>query len=333
MSGIRVGIVGAGAIAGRHAGVLAGFDDVRVAAVADPALDRAEELAGQVGATAYAGHLDMLDREGLDAVYICVPPFAHGPPERSAIDAGLPFFVEKPLAIDLPAAASIAAAVADRGLVTATGYHWRYLDTFERAQELLTGNPARLALGYWLDTVPPPAWWVHRQLSGGQMIEQTTHALDLARVLVGEVTAVHAVCARTERAAYPQADVDDVWAATLRFETGAVGSVASSCLTGWKHRAGIHLVCEGMVIELSEPEMVVHAGGEPTVHRATADTKTLVDRDFVDAVAGRADRVRVPYGEALRTHRVACALVRSAEDGRPLRLDGWAPGGQPWVAR
>jgi predicted dehydrogenase len=295
MSGIRVGIVGAGAIAGRHAGVLAGFDDVRVAAVADPVLERAEELAGQVGATAYASHLELLDREGLDALYICVPPFAHGPPERAAIDAGLPFFVEKPLAVDLATAASIAAAVAERGLVTATGYHWRYLDTFERAQELLAGNPARLALGYWLDTVPPPAWWLHRQLSGGQMIEQTTHALDLARVLVGEVT--------------------------------------SSCLTGWKHRAGIHLVCEGMVIELSEPEMVVHAGGEPTVQRATADTKALVDRDFIDAVAGRADRVRVPYGEALRTHRLACAVARSAEAGRPLTLDGWAPGGQPWVAR
>lgn len=332
MSDVRVGILGAGVIAHRHAGVLAGFPDVDVRAVADPNLERAEELAVRLGAAAYVSHLDMLDAEGLDALYICVPPFAHGPPERAAIDAGLPFFVEKPLAVDLVTAEAIATAVADHGLVTAAGYQWRYLDTFERAQELLAGNPARLALTYWLDAVPPPPWWVHRSLSGGQIVEQATHALDLARVLVGEVVKVQAVSARTERAAFPRADVDDVAAATLRFQTGAVGSISSTCLLSWKHRAGIHLVCEGMVIELSEPEMAVHLGDGPVVHRAQADTKVLVDRDFIDAVQGRPDRIRVPYQEALRTHRLACALVQSAEEGRPVELPRRAPGGSegPW---
>jgi predicted dehydrogenase len=327
MSEIRVGIVGAGVIAHRHAGVLAGFDDVDVRAIADPALERAEELAARLGAAAYVSHLDMLDAHDLDALYVCVPPFAHGPPERAAIDAGLAFFVEKPLAVDLATAEAIAGEVAERGLVTAAGYQWRYLDTVERAQELLAGNPARLALTYWLDAVPPPAWWVHRSLSGGQVIEQTTHALDLARVLVGEVTSVQAVSARTDRPAFPEADVQDVWAATLRFETGAVGSMTSSCLLGWKHRAGIHLVCEGMVIELSEPKMAVHLGDGPRVYRAQADTKVLVDRDFIDALRGGPNRIRVSYQEALRTHRLACALVQSAEEERPLELAGWAPGG------
>jgi predicted dehydrogenase len=237
MTDVRVGIVGAGVIAHRHAGVLAGFEDVEVCAIADPDLKRAEELAARIGGSAHPSHLDMLEREELDALYVCVPPFAHGPPERAAVDAGLPFFVEKPLAVDLVAAESIAIAVAERGLVTAAGYQWRYLDTVERTQQLLAGNPARLASTYWLDAVPPPAWWVHRRLSGGQVIEQTTHALDLARVLVGEVIHVHAVSARSRRAAFPQADIEDVWAANLRFETGAVGSMTSSCLLSWKHRA------------------------------------------------------------------------------------------------
>lgn len=95
------------------------------------------------------------------------------------IEQKLPFFIEKPLATDLATAEGIAAGVATTGLVTAVGYHWRYLDTTERAQELLS-NPARLALGYWLDFTPPPAWWARREQSGGQMVEQTTHIFDLA---------------------------------------------------------------------------------------------------------------------------------------------------------
>src|SRR6266516_7255360 len=97
MTPTRIGFVGAGAVATRHARTLAGFDDVQVVAVADPAVERAGRLAGEVGASAYDDWRPMLERERLDALYVCVPPFAHGPPELAAVEAGLPFFVEKPL--------------------------------------------------------------------------------------------------------------------------------------------------------------------------------------------------------------------------------------------
>ena len=39
------------------------------------------------------------------------------------------------------------------------------------------------------------------------------------------------------------------------------------------------------------------------------------------AVRGGENRVRVPWPEAYRTHLLACAITRSAEQGRPLLLD------------
>ncbi|MGH2813878.1 MAG: Gfo/Idh/MocA family protein, partial [Actinomycetota bacterium] len=98
-------MVGAGAVAARHVRTLLAMDRVEVAGVADPALERARELAGSAGAAAYPNHMELLDAERLDAVYICVPPFAHGAPELAAIEAGLAFFVEKPVAIDQETAA------------------------------------------------------------------------------------------------------------------------------------------------------------------------------------------------------------------------------------
>lgn len=77
------------------------------------------------------------------------------------------------------------------------------------------------------------------------------------------------------------------------------------------------MCAEGIALELSETRLLVD--GE----RAIEDdgrAKTRVDREFINAVQGRAADVRVPYGEALRTHRVALALARSATERRPVTL-------------
>jgi predicted dehydrogenase len=322
-------MVGAGAVAARHARTLLAMGGVEVAGVADPALERARELAGEVGAAVYPNHMELLDAERLDALYICVPPFAHGPPELAAIDAGLPFFVEKPVAIDEPTATSIATRLAGRPLVTCTGYHWRWLDIFDRAAELLADRPARLVQCSWLDKVPPPTWWLRRDGSGGQTVEQTTHVLDVARGLAGEVIEVHAFASRAAappaepdpaEAALPGADIAEVSVASLRFASGAVGTVASTCLLPRLHRASVQVVADGLSLELSETELLVELDGRRSDYRADADARPRPDRDFVAAVRGGPDRIRVPWAEAYRTHLLACAITRSAEERRPLAV-------------
>ncbi len=152
------------------------------------------------------------------------------------------------------------------------------------------------------------------------MVEQTTHVFDLARLLVGEVTRMYAAGARNERPAFPDADVSDVSVATLHFASGTLGTVSSTCLLSGPHRIGLHLFSERMVIELSEFELMVDVGQGRAVQKAQGDPFAREDRDFVDAVRGKADRIRVPYAEALRTHRLAVAAARSAYEGRVLEL-------------
>jgi predicted dehydrogenase len=325
---VRIGMVGAGAVAARHVRTLLAIDGVEVAAVADPALDRAKELAAEAGAAAYPNHLELLATERLDAVYICVPPFAHGAPELAVIDAGLPMFVEKPVAIDQATADTIAARLAGRPVLTCTGYHWRWLDIFDRAAEVLADRPPRLVQCSWLDKVPPPPWWLHRAGSGGQIIEQTTHVLDTARALAGEVEEVHAFGSRAAardqgaaEAAMPAADIHDVSVASLRFASGAVGTVASTCLLPRLLEAGVQVVADGLSLELSESELVVDMNGERSSWKADGAARPRPDRDFVAAVRGGPDRIRVPWPEAYRTHLLACAITRSAAEGRPLLVD------------
>jgi predicted dehydrogenase/NADPH:quinone reductase-like Zn-dependent oxidoreductase len=312
---VRVGIVGAGAVARRHATTLSAFHDVRVAAVTDTCTGRAVELAQHFGALAYPRLEPMLDGGELDALYVCVPPFAHGPPEMAAIDAGLPLFIEKPVALDLATAEEIGARVEEAGLITAVGYHWRYLDIVQRAQALLRDRPPQLVVAYWLDKVPPAPWWTQRACSGGQVIEQATHALDLLRFVVGEVSDVYARSSSCPRG-LPRGDIAEVSSATLSLQNGAVGAMLSTCLLSAKHRTGLDVFCAGLGLELSEDELVVRANDRILTYRADGQAKRLVDRAFIDAVKGEENRVLAPYPEALATHRLACAISAAADDGR-----------------
>lgn len=63
VSCVRIGMVGAGYIAGRHVWSLQPIGGVRVVAVADPLLQRARQLAGQIAGGVYADRRAMLDAE------------------------------------------------------------------------------------------------------------------------------------------------------------------------------------------------------------------------------------------------------------------------------
>ncbi|MGI6853710.1 Gfo/Idh/MocA family protein [Mesorhizobium sp. 1B3] len=319
---LRIGFIGAGGIAARHIGVLSGMDDVAIIGIADPDFARAVDLAGRLGARAYNSHEELIESERLDAVYVCIPPFAHGEVEATVIAAGLPFFVEKPLSLDVATAERIACLVEEHHLATAVGYHWRYLDTVEEARGLLAGNPAALVMGHWLDRTPPPQWWWRQDRSGGQVVEQATHIIDLARHLVGEVTEVYAQGAHTvPRIEFPDLDIATATAVSLRFASGAVGSLAATCLLDWGHRTGLHLFCNGLAIELSDRELMVDIGRGRPVRQAIGDPVEREDRDFLDAVRGLPNCVRCPYGEAFKTHRVALAIAQSVVSRQPVAVD------------
>lgn len=129
----------------------------------------------------------------------------------------------------------------------------------------------------------------------------------------------------------PGADVDGVTTATMRFRSGALGTLSTTCLLGWKQRAGLELVAEGLWLSVGEDGLAIREGdagpGETLVTADPAAARVAVDRAFVDAVRGIGNDVRVPYAEALRTHRLACALALSAATGQPVQPE--RPGAGP----
>jgi myo-inositol 2-dehydrogenase/D-chiro-inositol 1-dehydrogenase len=316
---VRVGLVGAGAVGARHARTLAAFADVELVGICDPARAAADTLAAELGVPA-ADDLESLLRTGMQAVWLCVPPFAHGDLELSAVRAGVPFFVEKPLAADLLVAQRVAAAVAAAGLPTATGYHWRHLDTVEQARGVLRGRAVRLVDARWWGTTPPAAWWSRADSSGGQVVEQATHVLDLVRLVAGEVAEVIGAAAPSTAEGR---DVPDATAAVLRFDSGAVGTVSTSCVLPVPTAAGLDVVAEGLSVHLTESSLRVSAGHGEQQAVPSVDARRAVDRAFVDVLSGRqAPPGLVDVAEALLTHRLACAVAEAARTGSTVRVGG-----------
>ncbi len=319
MDRVRLGIVGSGWAARTHLAALRDEPDVVIVGVASRDLGRAQALARMVGpdVAAFADHRALLDAGGLDAILTCLPPDARGAPELDALDLGLHLLVEKPIGLDDAQPAHIGERIRTTGVIASVGYQWRYLDLAEQARALLAERPPQLLLGVWLGDTPSATWWVRQASSGGQVVEQATHILDLMRFLVGEARVVAARAADASPALRGDADVRDVSVALLAFESGAIGSLATTRLLDRGQRAGLEALCVGrsVALEVSPHRLVVREGPRTTEVASAHDRLEPYrrqDRAFLDAVLGRASDIRSTWDDALRTHRLALEASRLA---------------------
>ena len=319
MDRVRLGILGSGWAARVHVAVLRDEPDVVIAGVASRDPEHAAALARQAGPAVrtFGDHRSMLDAGGIDALLMALPPDARGAPELDALDLGLHLLVEKPIGLDDDIPARIGARIRDTGVVASVGYQWRYLDLTERAGALLRERPPQLLLGTWLGDTPAAPWWVRQASSGGQVLEQATHILDLMRFLAGECRVVAARAADAPADVRGDADIADVSVTTLAFDSGAIGSLATTRLLDMGHRAGLEAFSVGrsLALDISPHRLVVREDGRVTDIATTHDRLEPYrrqDRAFLDAVLGRRDDIRSPWDDALRTHALALEASRVA---------------------
>ena len=322
MDKVKIGAIGVGGMAGGHLRNLSGFDDVEFAAMCDISEERANKASQDYGGTPYTDYKEMYDKEELDAVYICTPPFAHGEQELIACEKGIPFFIEKPVGTRADVAREIHEAVLSSGNITSVGYHWRYHGHTREAKAALEGASVVGALGYWMGGLPRVPWWRVRAESGGQHVEQTTHIFDLCRYLVGgDVVAVHGFAAQGSMTDVPNYDVDDMSVVNLQFANGAVANITSACmLQGWG-RVKLEVLCRGLVVEVNSGDAAVNRDGESESIGNDTNGGVREDRVFIDAVkSGDSSEILAPYAEGLKTLEVSLAASESFAQRKQINL-------------
>ncbi len=235
---MRIAMIGTGWIAPQHLDALAQVSGVEVVAVAGRDRAKAEAIAAPRKAAAYGDWEAMLAREKPDAVYVCLAPAIADQAARACAGRVRGVLIEKPVAADIAEAERTLAAFTAAGTIAAAAYHNRTRAIAGRIRALCGKQPVIAADAWWHGGMPGPPWWRTRALSGGQMTEQCTHLVDLLRLWLGEAAEVTATAVQgTMRAEVQGFDVDDALCATIRFASGAIACVHTSCIAkdagGW----------------------------------------------------------------------------------------------------
>ena len=314
---VRVGFVGCGGNARGHMKRVAELPGATIAAVCDVVEDAARKAAEDFAARPFTNHRQMLDEVELDAVYISIPPDAHGEPELDAIERGLALFVEKPVALELEVAQRIAAAIREHDTLTCVGYQLRYTAAAAAARDLLADKTIGMVVGrYWCGTGRGNWWLQQLARSGGQIVEQATHTIDMMRFLAGEI--VEVFCYQANRT-LTNIDCPDHNVLAMKFASGAIGCLTACwAFEGWEgnvldilfDRYRLHWEAGGVTLTPESPEL-----------SAEGHEGRSIDAVFVEAVrTGDRSAILTPYEDAVRSLAVSLAANDSARTGAPKRV-------------
>ncbi len=327
LSELKIGMIGCGGIAGAHATRLSTLKEVKLTAFSDIDEKRAKDFANKYGGNVYADWQKMLEKEKLDIVYICLPPFAHTGEVMAAAERGIHIFIEKPIALNMDLAKKMVGAVEKHGVKSQVGYQCRFGLATEKAQELIKEGEAGdvgLALGWYWCHYLGKEWWRDKKRSGGQIVEQATHLYDALRYLCGDVDKVYGVMDKRFWVDVPDLIIEDVSSLTVRFKSGALGAIVSTTWgvpSQWWLRWLI--ATKNYTLESSDVNTLTLYTTEAPAKRKTIseerDMQLLEAQDLIQAVL-KDKETRTPIVEGAKSLEFTLAAMKSMETGRPVKL-------------
>lgn len=322
---LRVGLLGTGGIGARHADAVAKLPGLRLVACCGRDQQKAEDFSRPRGAAAYDDFSAMLAHERLDLLVVALPPFAHEGQVEEAARAGVNLLVEKPIALDLARAQSMVDATGD--VVAACGFMYRFGGAVARWDQLrnagATGRIAHFSGSFHCNALHAP-WWRDRSKSGGQMVEQLIHIVDLARSNLGMPRSVFASATRFGHAELPDYSAEDISAMILTYDNGAVATLhASNLAIPGRWAKSWQIIGERMTGQFSDWNMgeitPTNPVASPQTIAATIDPFLAQLEDIETAItSGRLPRV--PLQDGLDSLLIVLAARQSADEKREILL-------------
>jgi len=233
MRKLGIGVLGVGEMGKRHAENLRRLvPEARLVAVADAAVDRARQVAGELEIERSYGSLEaMLENKELQAVLIATPDKFHAQAIGIAARAGKDILCEKPVALSIADARAALEAVSKAHVRIQIGFMRRYDPAYRAAMKRIEageiGTPV-IFKSVGRDKDAPPLAAYQSNLNGMLLYNNTIHDFDLARWLMqDEVLEAHSyttVAIRPEVARYGDVVASVV---NLQYQKGAIGNVES----------------------------------------------------------------------------------------------------------
>lgn len=235
---IGVAILGVGDIANIHIEAfqkLSGRCEIR--ALADLYTEKAEEKKKkyQLDCDIYRDYHEILNRDDIQLVSICLPPSMHCETAVDFLKKGIHVLCEKPMAPTLEECDKMIAASEECGAYLSVIAQNRFKTDIMKTKQLLdSGKLGKLYFAqansqWWRGDNYYDLWWrgTWAKEGGGCTFIHAVHHIDLLLWLMGEVKEVFSL---VDNQNHGNSEVEDISISTIRFKNGAVGSLVSSLL-------------------------------------------------------------------------------------------------------
>ncbi len=338
MQDVTLGLVGVGRIGVMHANNISALNNVlnpqginvRLK-LTDVAADHARRVAAGIGAE-FLPSVEELIASGVSGLVIATGTGTHPDLIRAGVDAGIPVFCEKPVAMDVADSTPVLDYIRDNGGTVQIGHQRRFDAGYLEAKRSLDAGE----LG-WIhslravtcDMTPPPVEFL--ATSGGLFRDCSVHDFDILRWLTGrEIVEVYAKGSNNGDPAIGEVGDVDTALALVTFDDGTVGTVSATRYNGAGH--DVRLEIQGsessVMVGLDEKTAMASAeagitfpAGEP--HKTFAERFDQAYRSemaaFVELILGQRENPCTPE-DAVAASRVADAAQESLETGVPVRV-------------
>ena len=330
MQPLNIAIAGSGAIAEAHLDAYLALGDLaRVTAIVSSDAERGRALAARApGARTVTSVADVTGDPTVDAIDVCGHTLAHGPTACAALDAGKHVLIEKPPAITLEAFDRIDDAADRSGRLAMVGQTVRFqpvIDSIIRAVDAgEVGQVSMVHVTWYVAHVWPRAWrgWqLDSAASGGHLIHNGMHSIDLALRLLGDEPAT--VFTRGWKTYSPDIPTPDSFHVLIRGRRGGL-AVLETCY-GLRPPAEPvrRIVAAGELGTLSHSTATETELFNPVVANNPSSTDgamTAEIRTWLRAVRGEIASP-IPLAHSRTALAGAIAAQRSYDTGQPVDVE------------
>lgn len=342
-----LGIVGCGMIADFHAKAVNDLKNANLVGCFNIRYPSAKKFADKWNVTAHKTLESLLDDKDIHAISVCTPSGAHLEPAIAAAKAGKHVIVEKPLEVTLKKCDKIISACEKNNVALATIFPSRFHKSCQLLKTAIdAGKFGTLSLGdayvKWYRTqqyYDSGQWRGTWELDGGgALMNQAIHSVDLLTWFMGPVVEV---TAKTATRAHKRIEVEDIAAAVLRFENGALGVIeaTTAAYPGWLKRIEIHgshgsacieeeditkwqfakMTAKDKRIAFEYLNATDSGGGasDPSTIGHAAHTEQF--KDFFDAIKGNRTP-KIDGHEGRRSVEIIRGIYKSANSGKTVSL-------------
>lgn len=333
MKTVGIGLLGLGRIGKIHfKNIMHYFENVRMAAVADPLFDKAmfEKNYGNIFFSKQEE--DVINHPEVDALLICSPTSAHAKSLQLALASGKHIFCEKPMDLSLETTTELAELAARTGVKLMMGFNRRFDPDFMKARETVAaGKIGKVQIVKITSRDPglPPIDYIRN--SGGLFMDMAIHDFDMARYMMNKkVVEVFAKGLVMVDEAVGEAGDIDTALTTLTFEDGTYAVIDNSRKAVYGYDQRIEIFGSGGMVQVENNQHNRNILFNETGIHSALPLDFFMDRYaesyaremelFIDSLVHDKE-VPVGAADALEATRIAVAARMSMDEGRPVKIE------------